>query len=94
MPSATAMPRRSFGGEIVIGAPLHTPSMILALPSAFGALSPSAVRLVRWTPFTIVGGTMMPGSGSSAMPNAAIIAAGYGSRAGKYPSVAGIGPPY
>jgi hypothetical protein len=77
------MPRRSFGGEIVIGAPLHTQRMIFALPSAFCALSPSAVKRVRCTPVTIFGAESVPGSGSSAMPKAAIIDAGCGPCGGR-----------
>ena len=48
----------------------------MILTGSIGALPPSGVSRVMWTPVTLAGGSITPGSGSSQKPNAAIMAGG------------------
>ena len=74
MPSVMSIARRSLAGATTIGRPALGPSMILT--GSIGALRPSGVSLVMWTPVTSAGALIAPGSGSSPKPNAAIMAGG------------------
>lgn len=64
--------RRQDNGEAHAGAEHDFDWMVVVIPG----FSPPGVSLVKWMPVTIAGGMIMPGSGSSQKPKAAIIAGG------------------